>query len=142
MIDLELVRRKLALIIEDLEALRPLAALPVAEYARDDLRQAAAERFLERMIGRMIDINFHVATESGLRPPPDYYESFLALARVGVMTPELCRQIAPAAGLRNRIAHEYDALDAMKVHGALQSALTDVPRYVAAVRDFIDALPD
>jgi uncharacterized protein YutE (UPF0331/DUF86 family) len=137
MIDAELVLRKLAMIIEDLERVRPLAALSASDYLAAELEQAAAERYLERMIGRMIDICFHLVTEHGERPPPDYYDSFLALGKLGVLTAEQARRIAPAAGLRNRLAHEYDAIDPGKVHAALQDALRDIPDFVAAVRDHL-----
>ena len=39
-----------------------------------------------------------------------------------------------AAGLRNRLVHDYDDLDPHRVFDALQAAVVDVPRYVAAVQ--------
>jgi uncharacterized protein YutE (UPF0331/DUF86 family) len=57
--------------------------------------QGLAERYLERIIGRMIDINYHVLTESGQPPPPDYYPSFTALATI----PEYLKRLAAHVGL-------------------------------------------
>ncbi|MEW5983443.1 MAG: hypothetical protein AB1806_13900 [Acidobacteriota bacterium] len=54
----------------------------------------AAERCLERAIGRMIDINFHVITESDQPPPPDYYQSFLQLTSLGVYSVDFGYRIA------------------------------------------------
>ncbi len=67
-----------------------------------------AERLLERIIGRMIDVNYHILTEHEGVPPKDFHESFTQLARVGVLPAELAHALAPAAGLRNRLAHEYN----------------------------------
>src|SRR5450756_654424 len=68
------------------------------------------ERYIERAVGRMIDVNYHLLTEFGQAPPPDYYQSFVQLATLGVYPAEFAARIASCAGLRNRIAHEYDAV--------------------------------
>jgi hypothetical protein len=77
-IDAELVTRKCLLIVRDLEALRPLAAEPRADYIGSTRDQAAAERYLERMIERMIDVNYHLlvdALQSALADVPHYISS-------------------------------------------------------------------
>ena len=130
MIDKELVTRKVLLVTEDLRALGPLAAKPVAEYLASATDEVLAERYLERIIGRMIDINYHVLTESGQPPPPDYYQSFTALATIGMLDQAFAKRIAACAGLRNRISHEYEAIDPARVHEALQSAVRDIPEYL------------
>ena len=43
-------------------------------------------------------------------------------------------RVARAAGLRNRLVHDYDDLDQRLLFAALEEALDDVPAYVAAVR--------
>jgi uncharacterized protein YutE (UPF0331/DUF86 family)/predicted nucleotidyltransferase len=128
-IDAELVRRKMVLILRDLDALRPLASKDRAGYLASPTDEVLAERYLERMI----DVNYHRITESGRPPPVDYYASFTELAQLGVLDPEFGRRIAAAAGLRNRIVHEYNELDPARVHEALQLALQDVPTYLRAV---------
>ena len=130
MIDKELVTRKVLLVTEDLRALGALAARPVAEYLASATDEVLAERYLERIIGRMIDINYHVLTESGQAPPPDYYQSFTALATIGMLDQAFAKRIAACAGLRNRITHEYEAIDPARVHEALQSAVRDIPEYL------------
>ena len=114
-IDQELVTRKLLLITKDLEALGLVAATDVAKYLQSSFDQAVVERYLERMIGRMIDINYHVITESGYPPPPDYYASFTGLADLKILEPEFAQRIARCAGLRNRLVHEYNEIDPRKV---------------------------
>jgi uncharacterized protein YutE (UPF0331/DUF86 family) len=87
----------------------------------------SAERYLERVIGRMIDVNYHVLTESGQAPPKDYYESFTALSHIGALDPEFATRIAACAGLRNRIVHEYEAIDPSRVHEAVTGHRPDSP---------------
>jgi uncharacterized protein YutE (UPF0331/DUF86 family) len=141
MVDVELVTRKLTLVGEDLRALEPLSALSVAAFATGGVNQALAERYLERAIGRMIDVNYHLITELGAAPPRDYFESFVRLADHGVMDSQFARRIASCAGLRNRIAHEYDDIDPAKLHDALRGAMVDVPLYAQHVARFLDSLP-
>ncbi len=136
-IDAELVTRKLLLIAADLEPLAAIAARGIAAYESSVVDQAVVERRLERAIGRMIDVNYHVLTASGQPPPPDYHSSFVRMAELGVFQPEFARQIARAAGLRNRLVHDYDDLDQRLVFEALGMALGEIPRYLAAVNAFL-----
>jgi uncharacterized protein YutE (UPF0331/DUF86 family) len=99
------------------------------------------ERLLERMIGRMIDVNYHLLTEGGQPPPSDYYASFLKLAELGVVAPELARRLAPCAGLRNRLVHEYENIDPRQVFESLQRARDDIVAYVRSVETYVDRLP-
>lgn len=132
-IDADLVTRKLLLVAADLDPLATIESRGVAAYVGNIVDQAVVERRLERAIGRMIDVNFHVLTASGQPPPPDYHSSFLRLSELGVLDPEFARQIARAAGLRNRLVHDYDDLDPRLVFEALGHALSEIPRYLAAV---------
>lgn len=51
---------------------------------------------------------------------------------------EFAREIALAAGLRNRLVHEYDEIDPRKLHEALQTAVKQIPVYLEAVRKFTE----
>ena len=137
MIDVELITRKMALVTRDLTALGPIARKDLTSYLTSEIDEVVVERYLERIIGRMIDINYHLITEAGHPPPTDYYESFTQLAGLGILDHEFARRIAACAGLRNRIVHEYDELDPRKVHEALQAALRDIPAYLQRVSEHL-----
>jgi uncharacterized protein YutE (UPF0331/DUF86 family) len=87
----------------------------------------------------MIDINYHVITASGHPPPSDYHASFLKLGELGVLDPEFARRIARAAGVRNRLVHDYEDLDPAKVFDALGDALRDVPTCLARINELVKA---
>lgn len=137
MIDRELITRKLALIADDLKALAPIAAKPVEEYLASQADEILAERYLERIIGRMIDVNYHLITEAGHAPPRDYHQSFTQLARIGVLPGDFAARIAASAGLRNRLVHEYDEIDYGLIHEATAAAMRDVPEYMRRVQAHI-----
>ena len=137
MIDSELVTRKIVHISGDLEELRKLDSTGLEAYLADPYKDILAERFLELMISPMIDVNYHVITGSGHPPPRDDYDSFTELGKMGILEPEFASGIAKAAGLRNRIVHEYDVIEPEKVFEAIRSALADLPVYLKAVLSFI-----
>ncbi|MDQ7844600.1 MAG: DUF86 domain-containing protein [Armatimonadota bacterium] len=141
-VDRILVTRKIALILEDLKDLEPLRRLPATEFLASRTHRLVAERLLERIIGRMIDINYHLITEVAGLPPKDFYESFVRLAALGVLSPDLAAALAPAAGLRNRLAHEYNEIDYRKIHEAIGRILEQVGPYLEAVRGFVEGLSD
>lgn len=139
-IDKLLVTRKIALILGDLTEVERLAQLDRSEFLSGRIHQLVAERVLERIIGRMIDINYHVITEQEGLPPKDFHESFTRLATLKVLPVELAHALAPAAGLRNRLAHEYNEIDYRKIHEALRETRANVPRYLDAVRTLLEGI--
>lgn len=131
--DKKLVERKITLINRDLQHLRKLAGFTLEQYLSKEEYEALAERYLERIIGRMIDINYHVLVEEGNAMPLDYYDSFIEMGRKEYVPRELSEKLAHAAGLRNRLAHEYDEIDEKKVYQATQDCVVQVPQYLMEV---------
>jgi len=142
MIDQALIIRKMNLIAPDLEKIIALATGDVSKYLEDPISEDLAERYLERAIGRMIDINFHLITESGQPPPRDYYDSFLKLGEMGILPRDLAQKVAACAGLRNRIAHEYDDIDPVLIHAGLVAAAKDIPHYLRHIEHFLTSDTD
>jgi uncharacterized protein YutE (UPF0331/DUF86 family) len=131
----------MSLILEDLAAMTQLSQLSREQYLKDSINEALAERYLEWAIGRMIDVNFHLVTESGHAPSKDYHESFVLLGTLGVMTTDFAKEMARAAGLRNRIVHEYDDIDPERVYEALPVAVRQIPLYLDHIQRFVEKLP-
>ncbi len=129
-IDKKLISRKITLINGDLKSLKGLNKLSLKIYLSNAEYETLAERYLERIIGRMIDINYHILSEKENEMPTDFYSSFVLLGRKKYLPIKLAETMAGSAGLRNRLAHEYDEIDAKKVFGAIDSCLKDVPKYL------------
>ena len=133
----ELLERKISLILQDLEQLRELAKLGLSQYLADFRNEILAERYLERIIGRVIDINFHIVAEQSLSVPTNYYTSFTQLVELKILDRDSATRYAKLAGLRNRLAHEYNRIDEKIIYRALKDLVTELPRYIEAVKDFI-----
>ncbi|MFP4244925.1 MAG: type VII toxin-antitoxin system HepT family RNase toxin [Ectothiorhodospira sp.] len=145
MIREDFIRRKLQLIGEDLGRLVRFKDLTLDELLADDIRLAAVERIIERIVMRAVDVNEHLLAE---RLPPDarstrlnYRDTFLALADVGVCDPDFAREIAASAGLRNILVQDYNDVDRRILHRSIGSCLRDYKRYVEQVEAFIAGPP-
>ena len=71
--------------------------------------------------------------ELGGDGPEEYYGGFVRTGELGVLSPELARSLAPSAGLRNRLVHEYDAIDDGKVLASISTLLALYPRHLQAI---------
>lgn len=136
-VDAALVRRKLATIARNLDDLAPIAGLSPDAYLEDRFRRKGTERLLQELIEAAVDTNLHILRTTGAATPPDYYESFVAPGREGIIPADLASRLAPAAGLRNRLVHEYDAIDDEIVLDAVTRARRDFAEYVAAVEAYL-----
>jgi len=137
-IDKKLISRKITLINNDLKSLKKLSQLSLKTYLSKSEYETLAERYLERIIGRMIDINYHILSEKEKKIPVDFYNSFVELGKKKYLPLNLADTLANSAGLRNRLAHEYDEIDAKKVFKAIESCLKDVPKYLKNIVKSLD----
>ena len=141
----DLVERKISLIQDDLAKLAAFARATFEEIARDDIKQAAVERMLERIISRAIDVNEHLIAalaRTDTSPPKDYRETFLRLADFGVYPKPFAEQIAKSVGVRNLLVHEYDTVDQEKIYHSIKDCLTDYTRYIDHLTAFLAKQPE
>ena len=132
-VDAAIVRRKLGHIITSLDLLRPMREMSLLEYRQRVWERKGVERVLQEAIESALDVNAHLIAELGHDVPDDYFGGFVKLRQLGVLPEELAAALAPSAGLRNRLVHEYDALDDAKVLAAVGTILDLYPRYIQAI---------
>lgn len=138
----EFVERKLQLIAEELGRLSDFRDVSYDALVADPVRLAAVERMLERIVLRAIDINEHLigALATGAEQKStrlSYRETFLKLADYDVIPAAFAERIAPSAGLRNILVHEYNDVDHRIVHAAIRTALADYTAYVEAIQGWL-----
>lgn len=136
-IEVDIVRRKLAIIIENLKTLEPIKGMKPDEYLQDVYKRKATERLLQELIEAAIDINIHMIVETGHTVPDDYYESFIRAGELKIISLDLAQKLAPSAGLRNILVHEYDRLEHSIVLKAVNMAEELFPQYIKAINDYL-----
>ncbi len=136
-VEKEVVRRKLAIIIENLKTLEPIKAMTLKQYANDIYKRKATERLLQELIEAAIDITTHIIVQTHNTIVDNYYESFIKMGDINIIPAALARELAPSAGLRNILVHEYDALNHSFVLEAVKVASNIYPQYIDAVENYI-----
>jgi uncharacterized protein YutE (UPF0331/DUF86 family) len=137
-LDARILERKLEFMRRALEQIERIVKEGEAPYLASDISQAVLERQIERLVEAAVDAASHLLREKFRLSPASYREAFLELGRRGVIADELATTVAPAAGLRNFITHQYDEIDPRRVFEGARQALAAFPAYMAAVRKIID----
>jgi uncharacterized protein YutE (UPF0331/DUF86 family) len=137
-LDARILERKLEFMRRALEFIERVVADGEDAYLRNDIAQAALERQIERLVEAAVDAAVHVLRDRFRFSPATYREALLELGRRGLIEPDLARRMAPAAGLRNFIVHQYDEIDPRQVFAGARDALACFPALMAAIRDLIE----
>jgi len=144
MLDKEFIKRKLYLNQQELERLKMFEHLTIDEITKDPVKHAACERFLERLITRAIDINRHLIGEKGdiNLTVTKYRDTFLRLFDLGVYPETFAKKIAPSAGLRNALVHDYNNIDEELLQKSIGQAIQEFNEYSKHILSFIEKKHD
>ncbi len=134
----EVVYRKLRYLSERLDELAVFEAISLSEYLGSFQIRRAVERLFQLMVDTATDLNDHIIVELGYPPPRDYFESFVLLGNYGIISEEFARELAPAAGQRNILVHEYEAIDDTLVHANIRKMRELFKCYIEAIKDFME----
>jgi uncharacterized protein YutE (UPF0331/DUF86 family) len=137
-LDAAIIRRKMQLISQNLRHLEEVQRIGFERYCQSVFERKAAERLLQELIEAAIDINLYILAASGAGVPDESYQSFIRLGSTRVLDEELARKLAPAAGLRNRLVHEYQDIDDARVWESIQNAQDLFPHYLKAIEGFLE----
>jgi uncharacterized protein YutE (UPF0331/DUF86 family) len=136
-IDKFVVASRLALITRYLERLKGFENTLLEEYLNDFDQQLIVERLLQLMIQAAIDINDHVLSKLSPGASITNFEAFIELSKLQIITPDLAKNLAKSASMRNRLVHEYDEIDSIQVFEGITFALCEYPMYVQQIHDYL-----
>jgi uncharacterized protein YutE (UPF0331/DUF86 family) len=103
------------------------------KFVDDPLVYGNAERYLQLAIQALLDISNHVVADMNLNLPADSKELFGLLAKHKVLSTRLASKLAPMAGFRNILVHEYLEIDRHRVYHMLERDLGDFDRFIKAI---------
>jgi uncharacterized protein YutE (UPF0331/DUF86 family) len=115
-----------------------MAPLDQQTYLQDFKQQLIVERLLHLLVEAATDINSHLLVSLNQPSPDSYFDSFIAVGRNQIIPLALAYQLAPATGLRNRLVHEYDAINPVIVFQSIASALDLFPQYLTHIQNYLD----
>lgn len=135
----KLIFRKINFILRDMQRLKSISLLSYNDYRKNYDNEVLSERYLERILMRVIDINYHLLIESNHASPKDYFESFTRLSSdLRIFSYDFGRRLARFSGLRNRLAHEYDEIDENKIYKEIKNIFKELPQYLREVEKFVN----
>jgi uncharacterized protein YutE (UPF0331/DUF86 family) len=135
------IERRLDELNERLARLEPLQDKKREEFDTDPYLRDITERNLEISAQCCIDICHRIIVLENSRKPVDYYETILMMGDLGVLLPEFARRLAPLAGFRNILVHEYLGIDWDHVYKNLQN-LDDLNLFADEIRRWLSKRED
>ena len=130
------IERRLDRLKECLQKLEPLRNRPIDQFLADTYLRDIVERNLEIAAQCCIDISNRIVSLQDAPRPRNSYESVLRMGELGVLPVDFARSLAPIAGFRNILVHEYLDIDWNEVFNNLQQ-LDDLVQFGAAVRRWL-----
>lgn len=114
--------------------------LTINEFLDNFKQQLIVERLMQLMIQAAIDINDHILSKLNPGNSATNFEAFIELGKYGIINPQLAKQLAPSASLRNRLVHEYGDIDPNQVFTAITFALQRYPLYAEQMKAYLMSL--
>ena len=121
---------------ERLARLEPLREQKRAEFDADPYLRDIVERNLEISAQCCIDICHRIIVLENTRKPTDYFEAILMMGEIGILSADFARRLAPLAGFRNILIHEYLGIDWDHVYKNLQN-LDELTRFSEEIRRWL-----
>lgn len=138
MVDREVLDKILESLQEQIAFLRRVRPPTVADLLADRLEYSGIQHELQVAIQRVLDIGAHILAAETEETPDEYREVLRNLGRSGVLPAEFAERIAPMAGFRNILVHEYAVVDAAEVFHVLHEGLDDLERFVEFVYQYLE----
>lgn len=135
----DIIKEKLAKLVEFLRELKKVKTASFEEYKSNPATKRSCERLIQLIIESAADINSSVIIGLKDFPPRDYYDTFIKAGEVELISSELSKKLAPWAGLRNRIVHEYAEIKDRLVFEKVEPTIENFAEYVRQVEKFIES---
>lgn len=133
MVDREILATRLSKLREVLRKLQPIAAKTQDEYLASEIDRDLSEHYLRLALEATLDTGNHIIASAGFRKPLQMRDIPLILAENKVLAYPLAEKLARAAGLRNRLVHDYGTIDHTILYRILQEDLTDFETFAIAI---------
>jgi uncharacterized protein YutE (UPF0331/DUF86 family) len=121
---------------ERLARLQPLREKQRTDFDQDPYLRDIVERNLEVAAQSVIDICHRIIVLEGTRKPADYYEAILLMGELEIIPMIFARNLAPLAGFRNVLIHEYLGINWDIVYSNLQK-IDELAHFSTAIRGWL-----
>ena len=137
MVDVETVVERLEALGSYILELEQLSKYSLKELTDDFVKYRAAQRSLQLAAQAVIDIATHIISADFNMRVQDYRQAILGLGEAGIVRKDFAERLAPLAGFRNILVHEYLAIDPARVYAALVGGLDDLREFGNQISDYL-----
>jgi uncharacterized protein YutE (UPF0331/DUF86 family) len=130
------IERRLDKLDVCLKKLEPFRLKKKEESFKDPYFQDIIERNLQVAAQSVVDIANRIISLDALEKPRDYYGAILILGQAGILPSDFAQKLAPIAGFRNILVHDYLEIDWNEVYCNLQH-LDDLVTYMQHVKNWV-----
>ena len=132
------VEKKLEQILSLLSELEKLLDPSVGTFTKNSVHIRAAERDFQLIVDLASDINAFFVLAKTSKTPDSYRESFLDMAKIGILDDSLAQKLSNTARVRNILVHEYDfEEDYVKFYAAAKESIDPYRQYTKVVFEHI-----
>ena len=126
---------------ERLARLEALKGKSRAEFDADPYLRDIVERNLEVAAQCCLDICHRIISIEKAVKPADSHDAFLRMSELGVLPAKFARKLAPLAGFRNILVHEYLGIDWNEVYSNLKK-IKDLVKFSEYIRKWLQTRSD
>jgi uncharacterized protein YutE (UPF0331/DUF86 family) len=130
------IERRLEKLSVCLKKLEPFKSKEKDEIIQDPYLQDIIERNLEVSAQAVIDIANRIISIEGLEKPLDYYDAIIRLGEAGILSLKFAEKLAPIAGFRNILVHDYLDINWDEVYNNLHQ-LHDISKFMTQVKNWM-----
>jgi len=142
MIQQEIIRNKLQLLMGYLCELREFIEITYEEYVSSNKNKRTVERLIELIIECGSDISGDILSLFNGTVPESYYKSFSLLGEKEIIEVNYSKRLAKYGGLRNRIIHEYGSYKDEIVYSQIKPLYTDFQRFYKEIDNYLKSSSD
>src|SRR3989338_4764476 len=137
----DVIQSKLAAMSVYLPELLPyLEQYRRGEFSLSDTKVFVVERLFQLIADAAIDINTHIITHNKLEPSEDYEGTFTILGKHGILPIELAEKISGSVGLRNRLVHNYEAVQRKIVMDDISGGIGQYVEYMKHISEWLEKM--
>ncbi len=138
MVDVQTVVERLTALEGYIAELDHHARYPFGDLTADFVKYRAAQHSLLLAAQAVLDIAAHIVSADYDLRVQSYRQAIEELGRVGVLPPDLAARLAPLAGFRNLLVHDYLTVDPARVYEVLMEGRDDLRQFARRVADYLE----
>ena len=137
MLDKTFISNKMRMLSENVNILEQILKDDNENIKTDILKLPAVERYFQRVVDLMVDINTHIINEGDFGTVDDLQSTFKLLGDSNVLEEFFAQKVSPIVGVRNMLVHRYEKLDKEMFLNNLKRNFGDFKTYLIQIDDYL-----